>query len=109
MKLTIHNLYDMCQEMAQRKDTTKEHMYNGVQALYVKACDVTGKKPMTSRQWERKVRRLAIKGLPTKEKASIDDLFAITTTISTFDDTDVADVMNGITSIYNLTLKKIKK
>ena len=106
--MNIHNIFDMCQDIAHREETTKEHLYNGVQALYVEACKITGKKPMTSRQWERKVRRFKKKGLPQFEKANIDDIFAITTTVSTFDDSTNEDVLNGITALYKLTLNKIK-
>ena len=105
--MNIHTIMRLCEDIAAREETTKEQLYNGVQALYVEACNITGKKPMTSRQWERKVRRLKAKGLPQKERASLDDLFAITTTVSTFDDSTNEDVMNGIKRMYDLTLSKL--
>ena len=106
--MNIHDLYDMCCDVAEREETTLEVMYNGSQAMYVVCCGLTDKKPMTARQWERKVKRLQKNGLPQIDKASIDDLYAITTTVSTFEESTNKDVLNGIEKMYLLTLKKIK-
>ena len=106
MKANIHQIYEMCQEVAQREDTTKEQLFNGVQAVYVESCKILGKKPMTARQWERKVKKFQEKGLPIY-KTSIDDIYAITTTVSTFDDSTNEDVMNGIKRMYELTISKL--
>ena len=106
--MNIHTIMRLCEDIAAREETTKEQLYSGANELYIEACNITGKKPMTSRQWERKVRRLKAKGLPQKERASLDDLFAITTTVSTFDDSSNADVLGGILQMYQHTLKKIK-
>tara|TARA_R110000824_G_scaffold193230_2_gene375625 strand:- start:391 stop:711 length:321 start_codon:yes stop_codon:yes gene_type:complete len=106
MKANIHQLYEMCQEIAQREETTKEQLYNGVQAIYMESCNILGKKPMTARQWERKVKKFQQKGLPAY-KTSVDDMYAITTAISTADDSTNQDVMNGIKRMYELTLSKL--
>ena len=105
-KTNIHQLYAMCQEIAKKEDTTKEQLFNGVQAIYVESCNILGKKPMTSRQWERKVKRFKDKGLPVY-KTDIDDLYAITTAVSTFNDSTNDDVLNGIKRMYELTMSKL--
>jgi len=108
MKTDIHSIYSDCKLIAARDKTTKEQLFHGVQALYIESCNVLGKKPMTARQWQRKVRRLQKFGLPQQEKVTLDELYAITTTVSTFDDSTNADVLGGILKMYQLTLKKIK-
>ena len=105
-KTNIHQIYEMCQEVAQREDTTKEQLFNGVQAIYVDSCNIRGNTPMTSRQWERKVKRFKDKGLPAY-KSDIDDMYAITTAVSTFDDSSNDDVLNGIKRMYELTMSKL--
>tara|TARA_Y100001937_G_C7129648_1_gene336617 strand:+ start:1347 stop:1685 length:339 start_codon:yes stop_codon:yes gene_type:complete len=106
--MNIHDLYEMCCDVAERKETTLEVMYNGSQAMYMVCCGLTGKKPMSARQWQRKVRKFKKFGLPKVEKANLDDIYAITTTVSTLKDSTNEDVLNGIGTMYILTLKKIK-
>lgn len=105
-KTNIHQLYAMCEEIAKREEVTKEMLFNGVQAVYIESCNILGKTPMTSRQWERKVKRFKDKGLPVY-KTDIDDMYAITTAVSTFDDSTNDDVLNGIKRMYELTMAKL--
>ena len=103
---TIHQLFEMCQEVAQREDTTKEQMFDGVQAIYVESCNMLGQKPMTQKQWECKVKGFQKNGLPSFPNASLDDIFAITTTVNTFDDSTNKDILSGIEAMCVLTLNK---
>ena len=54
----LDDLFVMTTVVCTFEDSTKEQIYNGVQAMYAEACRLLKKKPMTAREWERKVKRI---------------------------------------------------
>ena len=104
-KKNIQVIPEIIEEMV-KKDFNNEILFNAVCDVYNRCCSVLSKKPISNRQWKKRIFKLKVKKL---DFYNLDDLFINASVLCCFEDSKNVDIAKATSKMYKLTLKKLKK
>ena len=106
--MNIHELLDICKDASKTELTELETMFTLGQIFYIKCCEMTDKKSMKSRTWQRKVVKMSKKDYVHK-KGSLNDLWVATSLLCVGENGSKKEAFKGIEAMYHKTIRKIVK